>query len=211
MEYGYCRCSTNENRQDVDRQRRELRKLGIKDENIFWEYESGSKQDRIQLNRLLNTVTCGDTIACTEVSRITRSTKQLCEIIEVAKNKRLKLIIGTFTVDCTGELDPMTQGMLLMWGVFSEMEKNLISQRVKSGMANAVSKGITIGRPTTTIDNLPTAFLRHYPKYKAKEFTLVELARLCGVSRQTVYKYIDIYTGTGGGYNESRLRTAIKK
>ena len=186
MIYGYARCSTNEDRQDIDRQKRELKKLGIKDSSIFLEYESGAKTDRIQLNRLLDTVREGDTIAATEVSRLTRSTKQLCEIIELAKDKHLKLIIGTFIVDCTQELDPMTQGMIMMWGVFAEMERAIISQRVKSGMDNARAKGAKIGRPTTMIDNLPKAFLRHFPKYEAKQVTQEELARLCGITRQSV-------------------------
>lgn len=194
MDYGYCRCSTNENRQDIDRQKRELKKLSIREENIYWEYESGAKADRVQLNRLLSVIECGDTIATTEVSRLTRSTKQLCEIIEFAKEKQIKLVIGTFVVDCTNEIDPMTQGMIMMWGVFAEMEKAIISQRVKSGMANAACKGATIGRPMTTIENLPNGFLRHYPKYTNKDITISELARLCDVSRQTIYKYISIYT-----------------
>jgi integrase len=59
MQYGYCRCSTNENKQDIDRQKRELKQLGIKESNIFFEYESGSKLDRIQLDRLLNTAKDG--------------------------------------------------------------------------------------------------------------------------------------------------------
>jgi len=193
MDYGYCRCSTNESRQDIDRQKRELRKLGIKDENIYFEYVSGSKADKIEWNRLLSVVECGSTIATTEVSRLTRSTKQLCEIIEIAREKQLKLVIGTFVVDCTNDLDPMTQGMIMMWGVFAEMEKAIISQRVKSGMANAASKNIAIGRPTTTIDNLPNGFLRHYPKYINKEINVTELARLCDCSRQSIYKYISIY------------------
>lgn len=193
MDYGYCRCSTNESRQDIDRQRRELKQRGIKEENIYWEYVGGRKDTKIEWNRLLSKVSAFDSIACTEVSRLTRSTKQLCEIIEVAREKQIKLVIGTFTVDCTNELDPMTQGMLLMWGVFSEMEKSIISQRVRSGMANASSKGIVIGRPTTTIENLPNSFLRHYPKYTNKEISITELARLCACSRQTIYKYISIY------------------
>lgn len=197
MDYGWCRCSTNETKQDIDRQRRELRKLGIKDENIYWEYVSGSKDTKIEWNRLLSVVSPMDSISCTEVSRLTRSTKQLCEIIEFAREKQIKLIIGTFVVDCTGELDPMTQGMIMMWGVFAEMEKAIISQRVKSGMANAACKGAAIGRPTTTLDNLPNSFLRHYPKYTSKEINISELARLCDVSRQSIYKYIDIYTAKG--------------
>lgn len=193
MMYGYARCSTNESRQDIDRQRRELKKLGVNDDDIYWEYESGSKTERIQLNRLLSSVRMGDSVAATEVSRLTRSTKQLCEIIELAKEKKLELIIGTFRVDCRHELDPMTQGMIMMWGVFSEMERNLISQRVKSGMENAKAKGAKIGRPATVIDNLPTSFLKHYPKYAAKQITQEELARLCRLTRQSMSKYIRIY------------------
>ena len=193
MLYGYARCSTNESRQDIERQKRELKKLGIKDNKIYLEYESGTKTDRAELKRLLESVQSGDTIATTEVSRLTRSTKQLCEIIELAKEKRLELIIGTFVVDCRKELDPMTDGMLKMMGVFAEMERNMISQRVKSGMENAKAKGAVIGRPSTTVETLPVSFLKHYPKYTAKQITQQELARLCDMSRQSINKYIKIY------------------
>ena len=169
MKYGYARCSTNEDKQDIDRQRRELKKLGISDSEIYFEYESGSKTDRIQLERLLSSVKEGDTIATTEVSRLTRSTKQLCEIIEHAKKVKLELIIGTFRVDCRQDLDPMTDGMLKMMGVFSEMERNMISQRVKSGIENAKAKGAKIGRPTTTRERLPASFLKYYPMYLLKQ------------------------------------------
>ena len=192
MMYGYARCSTNEERQDIDRQKRELRKLSVKDANIFLEYESGAKTDRFQLNRLLSSVKQGDTIATTEVSRLTRSTKQLCEIIELAKERRIELIIGTFKVDCRRGLDPMTDGMLKMMGVFAEMERNIISQRVKSGMDNVRAKGAKIGRPATSLENLPAPFLKHYPKYAAKQITQEELARICKISRQSVAKYIKI-------------------
>ena len=40
-------------------------------------------------------------------------------------------MFGSFIVDCTNELDPMTEGMIKMMGVFSELERNIISQRVK--------------------------------------------------------------------------------
>ena len=139
MIYGYCRCSTNETKQDITRQIRDLKTLGVEDKNnIFKEYESGTKINRLELNRLLNTVKTGDTIIATEASRITRSTKQLCDIIEFSKANKIKLILGSFVVDCTKELDPMTEGMLKMMGVFSELERNMRSQRVKSGVANGV-------------------------------------------------------------------------
>lgn len=193
MIYGYARCSTDETKQNIDRQIRELIELGATKETIYLEYESGTKTDRVELNKLLKAVNEGDTIVATEVSRITRSTKQLCEIIEFTKENKLKLVLGAFVVDCSrGELDPMTEGMLKMMGVFSEMERNMISQRVKSGMANAKAKGKQIGRPTTTTDDIPNVFLKHYPKYKSKQINVTEFSRLCDMSRTTIYKYIKL-------------------
>ena len=95
MIYGYARCSTNEERQDINRQKRELYTLGVTDEKyIYWEYESGMKDDRTEFNKLLDIVSEGDTIATTEVSRLTRSTKHLCEILQTVKDKKLTLNIG---------------------------------------------------------------------------------------------------------------------
>lgn len=192
MIYGYARCSTNEKMQDINRQVRELKQQGATDTTIYLEYESGTKVNRTELNKLLSIVQSGDTIITTEVSRITRSTKQLCDIIELAKERQIKLILGSFIVDCTKELDPMTEGMLKMMGVFSELERNIISQRVKSGMDNARAKGKTIGRPATTADDIPSVFYKHYPKYKNGEINKKEFSRLCALSYPTIYKYLSI-------------------
>ena len=75
------------------------------------------------------------------------------------------VIMGTFVVDCK-ELDPMIEGMLK---IFSELERNIISQRVKSGMENAKANGKTIGRPSTISGDIPNVFYKHYPKYKRGE------------------------------------------
>lgn len=196
MIYGYARCSTNEKMQDINRQVRELKQQGATDKTIYLEYESGTKEDRAELSKLLDIVRPGDTIIATEVSRITRSTKQLCEIIEFAKAQHIKLIMGTFVVDCSRELDPMTEGMLKMMGVFSEMERNIISQRVKSGIDNAKAKGQSIGRPIVTADSIPGIFYKHYPKYKQGEINKKEFSRLCDLSYPTIYKYLSIVEGT---------------
>lgn len=193
MVYGYARCSTNESKQDIDRQKRELKALGVKQSNIYFEYGSGTKADREQWLLLMNKVQKGDTVISTEVSRITRSTKQLCDIIDKAREIGLKLVIGSFVVDCTNDkLDAMTEGMLKMMGVFAEMERNIISERVKSGMANAREKGSKIGRPETTADKIPSVFMKYYPKYRKGEMNVTELSRLCKMSRTTVYKYIEL-------------------
>lgn len=196
MIYGYARCSTNEKQQDIQRQIRELKQQGATEETIYFEYESGMKADRIQLKRLLNTVKSGDTILTTEVSRFTRSTKQLCDIIEFAKERHIKLVLGSFIVDCSKELDPMTEGMLKMMGVFSELERNMISQRVKSGMENARLKGKKIGRPMTTLDTIPNIFYKYYPVYKEGKINKKEFSRLSSLSYPTIYKYIQLVENT---------------
>ena len=190
MIYGYARCSTNETKQDINRQIRELKAAGA--EEIFFEYEHGDAAVKEQLTSLLNTACEGDTIITLEVPRLARSTKQLCEIIERVKNQKLCLVIvGSITVDCTkGELDPMTNAFLQMSGVFAELELRIIRARVKSGMANAASKGVKIGRPPLTKDDIPQVFYRHYPAYKNKQLNVSELARVCDMSRTTVYRYI---------------------
>ena len=192
MIYGYARCSTSEKLglQDITRQYRELEKIGVKKENVFSEYESGTKVDRTQLNKLLETVHIGDTIACTEASRITRSIKQLLEILEYAKEKRVKLVMGTFIVDFTKDTpDPMTLATVQLMGVFSELERNIISERVKSGMENARAKGKQIGRKIVTIEDIPEKFKKYYILYKEKRITKEMLSSFCGISYPTCIKY----------------------
>ena len=192
MEYGYARCSTNESKQEINRQVRELKQAGA--EEIFLEYEHGDAAVKYQLSSLLEQAEEGDTIITLEVSRLARSTKQLCEIIEIIKVKRLRLVIvGSITVDCSnGQIDPMTNAFIQMSGVFAELELRIIRERVRSGMANAKAKGAKIGRPQATADDIPAVFLRHYPAFKNKQLNVSELARVCDLSRTTVYKYLNL-------------------
>lgn len=192
MNYGYARCSTNESRQDIDRQVRELKAAGA--EEIFLEYEHGDAAVKKQQQTLFDTAQEGDTIITLEVPRLARSTKQLCEIIEIINAKHLRLVIvGSITMDCrNGHADPMTEGFLQMAGVFSQLELAMIRARVKSGMANARAKGAPIGRPRTTVDDVPSVFLRHYPAYRNGKLNVSELSRVCNISRTTAYKYLSL-------------------
>ena len=192
MNYGYARCSTSESQQDINRQVRELKEAGA--EEIFLEYKHGDSAVKEELYSLLEQANEGDTIFTLEVSRLARSTKQLCEIIETVREKKLRLVIkGSITLDCReSQADPLSEAFLQMAGVFSQLELAIIRQRVKSGMDNAKAKGVKIGRPKTTKDNIPSSFLRHYPSYKTGSLNLSELARVCVLSRTTVYKYISL-------------------
>ena len=199
--FGYCRCSTDDTKQDINRQVRELLSMGATHETIYKEYVSGMKQDKIELNRMLEAMHEGDTVVVTEISRITRSTKQLIDFIDILKSNHLRLIIqNSITIDCRNgeDIDPMTNAMLQIAGVFAELERNMISERVKSGMRTAKAKREQnpdlnpIGRPKITFADVPSKVKKRYPEYQAQTLNKSEYARLCGLSRPTICKYINI-------------------
>ena len=192
MTYGYARCSTNETKQDINRQVRELKAAGA--EHIFLEYEHGDSKVKSQQAAMFAQAQAGDTIITLEVPRLARSTQQLCEIIDRVRELRLRLmIVGSITLDCReGRADPMSEAFLQMAGVFSQLELSMIRERVRSGMANAKAKGKQIGRPQVTKNDVPAIFLRHYPAYKSGHLNISELSRVCDLSRTTIYKYISL-------------------
>ena len=189
--YGFARCSLGEEKgQDLNRQIRELKAAGA--EEIISERVHGDAKVKPQLDFLLEHIEPNSTLYVCEVSRLSRSTQQLCAILETIKEKHLRLVIlNSVTIDCrNGEIDPMSMAFLQMAGVFSELELSMVRMRVRSGLANARAKNKQIGRKATTKDDIPTVFLKHLPSYQSGAMNISALARICGLSRPTVYKYM---------------------
>lgn len=202
--YGYIRCSTakSQGRQDTARQRRDIKSM-CDNEVIFYEdYMSGSKVDRKGYKTMLSdiemAISDGEndiTIYCTEVSRLSRSMKQLIDLIEFIEQNNIKLVCGGFVLDCriiddkTGKIDAMSEAMLKMMGIFAELERKMTVDRINSGLENAKANGVQLGRKETTIEDIPRTFLKHYDKLKTGEFNISEMARICELSRNSVYKY----------------------
>ena len=84
----------------------------------------------------------------------------------------------------------MSRAFLEMAGVFSSLELAMIRARVRSGMEQARIKGRRIGRRPTTKEDIPANFLKHYAIFMEGKMNVSELARVCGLSRPTVYKYM---------------------
>ncbi len=193
--YGFARCSLGEEKgQDINRQVRELKAAGA--EEIISERVHGDAKVKPQLDFLLEHIEQNSTLYVTEVSRLSRSTQQLCEILNTIKEKHLRLVIlSSVTIDCrNGTIDPMSMAFLQMAGVFSELELSMVRMRVRSGLANARAKGKALGRRPITKADLPTPFLKHYPSYVDGTMNITELARICGLSRPTIYKYLKTIT-----------------
>lgn len=194
--YGYARCSTSEKRQDVERQVAELYAMGAA--FVVQEYESGGRADRKGFAELISAISDGDSLCATEVSRVTRSLLHLCEIVELAKSKNLLLRFGTLEFDFAGgRIDAFPLAMLQIMGVFAELERNLATERINSGLANAKSNGKKLGRPRKSAADVPVAVRELWPDFVAGRISVSEFARRAGFSRPTVYKYVGLLKREG--------------
>jgi len=188
--YGYARCSTKD-KQDIRRQLRDLTALGA--DEIFQECASGALQDRPEFAKLLAKIKKGDTVAATEVSRLSRSLHQLCHIAEDAETHGVRLVCGSIVLDYTAEkVDPMHVAMFKIMGVFAELERGLTVERIKSGLHNAKEQGARMGRPRKTAEDIPQKVLELLPEYRAGKFTKIEFAKRAGIARSALYKYLGL-------------------
>lgn len=192
MKYLYMRASTNETKQSLQRQEKFGRDNNIPEANWFKEFASGANNDRVELNRLLSMVKENDEIYAIDPSRVTRSLKFMMELLDLAKEKKIKFVMGDFILDCTGEISVFTQGQLMMLGLINEIQRLLIVSAVKEGLAASREKGIIGGRSKTSKENIPDIFYKYYPMYKTGQLNKVEFSRITGLSRSSIYKYIDI-------------------
>ena len=192
MRYLYMRASTNETKQSLQRQEKFGRDNNIPETNWFKEYASGAKNDRVELNRLLSIVQENDEIYAIDPSRLTRSLKFMMELLDFAKEKKIKLVMGDFILDCTGEISVFTQGQLMMLGLINEMQRLMIVEAVREGLASSRERGVIGGRPRTTRDTIPEVFYKYYPMYRNSQITKVEFSRISGLSRSSIYKYIKL-------------------
>lgn len=195
--HGYARCSTSDEKQDIGRQVRELRAAGAG--RVWMEYVHGDSAQKAELQAMLAEARPGDTILALEVSRLARSVRQLCDVLEIVREKGLRLeIVGGLVMDCRGgKCDPMAQAVAVISGAFAELELQITRERVRSGMANAKARGAAIGRPQVTPDDIPAGFCRLYLRHKRGEINKTELAKLAGISRPTAYRWAQILEENG--------------
>ena len=183
IRYGYCRCSTNENNQDITRQINELMKVGVLEEHIVYEFISGTKEKKPKLMELLDKCNVGDTIVCCELSRLSRSFKDFFDTLQVLKDKklRLELLINGIVVDFSKDrLDPFTTFFLNIIMSFNSLEVEVTRVRILSGIKNSKKKS---GRPQLTKDDIPMSFYKNLDLYNNKKINKCEFARLMNWSR----------------------------
>lgn len=145
MKVFYARCSTEE--QNESRQLATAQEIGA--EKIFLDKASGKNTDRPQYKEMLQFVREGDTVYCSDFSRIARNTKDLLNTVELLTAKNVKFISLKEAVD-TGT--PQGKFMLTVFGAMAELERETILQRQREGIAIAKAQGKYKGRKPKEVD-----------------------------------------------------------
>lgn len=180
MKFGYARVSKND--QSLDVQVQKLIDAGC--EEIFKEKVSGAKDNRTELNSMMDKLRKGDTVCVVRLDRLGRRMMKLIELINSFKEKDISFVSLENNLDTTTPL-----GMVLfnMCAAFSEMERELIRERVKAGLDAAHKKGRKGGRPKAlTPQKLETLLSLK----KSEEFSVSQICKMAGVTRSVYYRAI---------------------
>ncbi len=192
MVYIYQRVSTT--KQSTGRQEFIFDMSNIRADKVYCDKMSGAKCDRPQLNQLKLDVKDGDKIYIEGISRLGRNVDDLRELCKYFKDKGAIVYFMKEGFNTEGN---MYQFLLTVLGAVAEMERELIVGRVREGVQNAMINGTksgkAIGRPKR---ELPKNFNKYYQRWKDKEITAVEFARLIECSRQGLYNYIKLHENT---------------
>ena len=180
MKIGYARVSTQD--QNLDRQLDNLRSAGC--ERIFNEKMTGTKSDRPELKTMLLTLRAGDILVIDSFSRLSRSTKDLLELVEKLTAMDVHLVSLKENLDTTTATGKL---MLTMLSALSQFERDLIAERTIDGLKAARSRGRCGGRPTVGTDRDRKQALA---MYKANAMSNREIAERFGISQSTLSRWI---------------------
>ncbi len=177
---GYARVSTAD--QSLDRQKDELTEFGA--DPIYWDVGSGKKDAaRPQWDGLLKALRTGDTLMVTELSRLGRSTSQLSALADELAERGISLRILNLGIDTATPSGKLVYSII---AAVAEMERDLLIERTNSGLAAARARGRNGGRKR---EFSPADARKARALYGKGELSVAEIARLSGVSRQTLYRY----------------------
>jgi DNA invertase Pin-like site-specific DNA recombinase len=183
MDIGYARVSTTD--QSLDRQADELTAAGA--ERIYSETGSGKKgAARPVWDQMLQCLRSGDTLIVTELSRLGRSTSELAALADTLQEQGVALKILNLGID-TGTISGKMIFSIL--AAVAQMERDLLVERTHSGLAAARTRGRTGGRKRSFT---PSDVRKAQAMLDEGTMSMAEIARTFGVSRQTLYRYLDI-------------------
>jgi len=180
MIIGYARVSTKD--QNLERQIDELKRAGC--EKIFLEKISGTKRNRPEFDKMFEVLRPGDMIIILELTRLSRSTRDLIEIM--TKFEQMNVSVKSLKESW---LDTSSAHGKLLFTIFAglaEFERDLISERVKSGLNAARLRGRQGGRPKVDQKQVKLAL----KMYDSNDYTIPQILNATGISKFTLYNYL---------------------
>ena len=189
----YARTSLGSDRQDITRQVSELKQI-VKNHN--WELidtyvdegYSRTTTSRPELNRMMRDANIRkfEMVITLELSRLGASLKNMIEIVDKLKEKKIQLFIVNQQIDTSTPTGYMFFSIMTS---ISNYEKELISERVKSGLENAKRKGIKLGRKTNLDFNIKQKII----DMKSQNIGMKKISRECRVGRKTILEVWDTH------------------
>ena len=151
-----------------------------------------SAAQRAQVLALIEALSPGDRLIVSELSRLGRSLGQILQIVDALVQKGLRLVAIKEALRFEGKQTLQTKAMLTLFGLFAELERDLIAERTKEGLRAAQAKGKRLGRPKGVLgrskldgkDQEIQLLLR-------KQVSKASIARIVEVSPTTLQHFID--------------------
>ncbi len=187
MLIGYARVSKSDNSQVLDLQIEALTNSGVKEENIYSDKISGSKDERPGLENCLKALREEDILVVYKLDRLGRNLKHLIQTVEDLTKRKIgfKVLSGQgVNIDTT---TPAGKMIFSIFGALAEFERELIRERTIAGIQAARARGRMGGRKF----NLTKAQVRlAEASMKNRDTSVTELCKELKITRATLYKYI---------------------
>ena len=182
MKLGYARCSTLD--QNLDWQIDALTKEGC--DRIFQEKFTGTRKDRPELLRMMDMLREGDTVIICELTRLSRSVKDLFDLVEQVEKAGAN--IKSLKEPWLDTTTPQGRLLFTIFSGVSQFERELIRERTMEGLASARARGRMGGRPGKDKKIIEQALTL----YDSKAYSVDEISKTTGISRATLYKYVNL-------------------
>lgn len=188
MRIGYVRVSSLD--QNPDRQIEDLKAQQA--EKIFMDKVSGKNTDRPELQRMLSFIREGDTLIVHSLDRLARNLADLLTMVQDLTCRGVSVIFlnERLSFEAGADASPTSKLMLSMIGAFAEFERSMIRRRQAEGIALAKERGVYKGRPRSISDET----LETVNALVEQGVPLATAAKKVGVSRSTVYRYLQMNT-----------------
>ncbi|OMD26279.1 recombinase family protein [Paenibacillus odorifer] len=178
--FGYARVSTQD--QNLDLQIDSLEKAGAA--VIYKEKMTGMKKERPELEQLLKAISEGDSVVVYKLDRISRSTKHLIELAETFEDKKVNFISIQDSIDTS---TAMGRFFFRTMASIAELERDIISERTKSGLQSAKMRGRNGGRPSKD----PKLVERALKLHSSNQYSIKEITDMTGVSKSVLYRALE--------------------